>query len=68
MACPNGRAIHYIFSFLRKKEKDTTTITHATLYKNTTLNSSYKEKKTQQKTLSGMDRVFKKKAATYSPT
>ncbi len=31
MACPKGRAIRYIFSFLRKEEKDAATITHATL-------------------------------------
>jgi hypothetical protein len=30
MACPKGRAIRSIFSFLRKKEKDAAAITHAT--------------------------------------
>ena len=30
MACPRGRAMRCIFSFLRKKEKDAATITHAT--------------------------------------
>jgi hypothetical protein len=36
MACPKGLAIRSIFSFLRKKEKDAATITHATTFKNNT--------------------------------
>jgi hypothetical protein len=55
MACPKGRAIRYIFSFFKKKEKDAASITHTTLYKKTPLSKNKLIK------LSYLNRVFRKR-------